>query len=841
MTRRSIRLACLALFVLLGALPRTGQADVQTLSFSSTGWHFVSLEVKPTISDPASVFPLDSGFAYDHIWGYDAIDGWRHFSPSTGTPLAVNDLTSMQALRGYWIHVTAVPPPVNQVPYGIPVAGGRAHATKLVPRLTQLDAWHAIGPLLPTGKSVANVATVFSALGAALGSTISEVWRFDGASGQLLKITDFAAICPTLPPIPASCLSEGSGYWVRANGVVALGATMTLSSRGVVLTAEDPASLLEIAYEGTGPVAARLRAITPNSGISFSGAGTEVVDGIEYPSIDLTSNGDAIAEFDYDGDGSIDANEPCPDLCGSATDCANVCFNGPGRKHRLYVTMLLSKMSELEQFSSLVEGREYGNLVLEVRSSGSGGAAANTYDVAGNVRVAVKPPVLRGVYTGTLEYASTGASVPLTVWLDDCTTDKATGTENCTGSRATALLNPTVTGSKTNGLDDDGDGVVDDDGEDGKAIPLRENPGVAPESVLRGSISPGNQILTLVGTTFATGDLAFAVPREACEEDGKCTLTRFSCTRSEQCAPADAGIAAAFSSAVRELSLVGERTSVEQFVGSFSERVSNASLGSSNTADATGLFELTRVVAPQCVSPGAPGETSRSLDVQCRSNSDCPGSCVGPTTIQGFSCVDDAQCVGVNPQGQTISGTCQRYICGFRRPATGTASQRAFEVAARGIQVLSLDRDALVQLEGPVPANGQVTASGSTISFADLACGTYTARIRASNCNERSVTFDPCVGGSAPIVVSALSCAGAPFALVSTSPTLSGGSITMTGGFALTAPVTLTGGSGATALALRGSAGEAVIAGRDPIARLTNVLSWPGLLAMVRTGLQEVF
>jgi len=824
--------------LLFFAFPCAARAEVQTLTIGSTGWHFVSLALKPTASDPASVFPLDSGFTYDHIWSYDPVDGWRHFSPSVGTPLAANDLTVIQPLRGYWIHVTAAP--VGGI--SILVSGERVHSTRLVPRLTQLDAWHSIGPLLPTGRSSASVATVFAALGAAFGSTLQEVWRFDQPTGQLFKIESntFGAVCPSAPPAPTACLVDGAAYWVRANGVVALGANMSLSSRGVVLTADNPASLLEIGYEGTGPVAARIRAVTTGSGLMFHGARTEIVDGIEYPSVDLDSNGDAAASFDYDGDGAADADEPCPDLCGAATDCANVCFNGPGRKHQLYVTMLLSKMSEIEQFSSLVEGREYGSLVLEVRPTGPGGVVGGAFDVAGTVKVAVKPPVLRGIYTGTLEYASTGASVPLTLWLDDCTISKATGAEDCSGSRATALLNPTVTGSKTNGLDDDGDGIVDDDSEDGKAIPIRENPGVPPETVLRGSISAGNQVLTLIGTTFASADLAFAAPRETCD-GGICPSTGISCVRSEECAPPDAGLAAAFSNASRELSLVAQRTSVEQFVGSFSERVSNASLGTNVTADATGLFELTRVVAPQCVSPGAPGESSRALDVACRSNSDCPGSCVGPTAIQGFSCVDDTQCVGVNPLGQTISGTCQRFICGFRKPATGSASQRAFEVANRGIQIQSLDRDASVELEGPVPSLGQATSLQSTIGFADLVCGTYAARIRASNCAERSVTFDPCSGGTAPIVVAPLDCSGPPIVIGSTSPTSSGGAFTLTGGVSLTAPITLAGGSGSSTLTLRGSAGEVAVAGRDPVARWSNVMSWPGLLAVLRTGLQEVF
>ncbi|MFQ5426554.1 MAG: hypothetical protein ACE5EV_05705, partial [Gaiellales bacterium] len=69
------------------------RADTQTLHFAAPGWHYISLAVTPVNKDPALAFPESASFRYDHLWSFDASEGWRHFSPpSISLPEVFNDL-----------------------------------------------------------------------------------------------------------------------------------------------------------------------------------------------------------------------------------------------------------------------------------------------------------------------------------------------------------------------------------------------------------------------------------------------------------------------------------------------------------------------------------------------------------------------------------------------------------------------------------------------------------------------------------------------------------------------------------------------------------------------------
>jgi hypothetical protein len=87
-----------AVFLEIGATPQAALA---------ADWNLVAAAVAP--SDPTLPGVLDSlGGSYSLVQGYDACnstDPWRQFDPAA--PPEANDLTALDAARGYWLQATA--------------------------------------------------------------------------------------------------------------------------------------------------------------------------------------------------------------------------------------------------------------------------------------------------------------------------------------------------------------------------------------------------------------------------------------------------------------------------------------------------------------------------------------------------------------------------------------------------------------------------------------------------------------------------------------------------------------------------------------------------------------
>ncbi len=857
------------LALLLAALISAGttspaSAEVQRLEFLAPGWHFVSLGVRPLDPDPLSVFPVGAGFAYDHLWSFDPDGGWRHFSPLPEIPSLLNDLKSVEPLAGYWIHVTRVPNGGAE----LAVEGPRAITLRIEAPQTPVESWHPVGPLLAAGRAGDNVETVFAALGEALEDSILEVWRHDSSADRLEQITDFDASCAGDPD---SCLNQGRAYWLRTDGNIILGPRLEAVRRQIVLTGDNPIDLIQVRYEGAGAVAARLRARDSSAGVIFFAASEALVDGVGYPEVDTAGDpAGPDTEADFDGDQS---DEPCPDLCTGLTGCVNLCFANGGQTHSLFAGIDLETLSSLQTFSSTDPGREHTKLLLEVIAAsddallpaGAVPLPQQEPGAADEIALAVKPAVLRGVYAGVFIYEEPdSAEIPFTLWLDDCVRDPNSGEENCSGNRAVGLLNPTLLGSATNGIDDDDDGDIDEPDEADKPIPTRESAGFAPETALRGETSANKQRLRLMGGNATPPELDFA--RGRCLSTNVCFGSGNACGSDADCPPIDGGIASAFVSATREISLDGRRVAPAEFEGFFTDRYSGTSLGDSGETAASGRFILTRVGQSECVSPSdTPGVRPRVVGQGCFQDSDCPGRCTGHPALDGFACFADSDCVG-NFSGSPISGFCDPFLCVFSEPAAlcsaGTGggfagkacqsnancpggscdksdSRKALDHVDTALVISDLDRNAFAILSGPTELRGLITpATGGSLDFANIDCGTYEIRILAPGCVEAVVEdFQPCT--DLPPVVS-LDCPGSPDTPLSIPPGSTADSLLLLAGASLLDGETATGGD-EEELELHATAGEAVGAGEDPVFDWTNLLTWPGAIAEIRAGLLEIF
>jgi hypothetical protein len=822
----------------LASSPEPATAETQTLSFSSPGWHFISLSVRPANPDPMDVFTPGLAFDYDQLWEFDPVDGWRHFSPDPAVPGLLNDLIEIKPLRGYWIHLTRV----ADGGFDLAVDGTRVSTLELDPALDRADRWQTIGPLLDAGETIANVDSVFSELGSALPTLLLEIWDYDESTRQYREITSFDASCGSTPD---DCLQEGQGYWVRTDGRIALGPSLTTSTDGILLSVESPLERIDIQYAGGIGVAARLRAIDPNAGISFVAARASELDGNPIVHADFASDPSG-PDTQADLDGDLDL-ENCPDLCVGVPSCVSLCFDGGSAtgapedaEHTVYALVDYETLVDpATPTTNLQPGSApHTEIALEVLAQGAAQIGSEADPVA-MVEVAVQPSTLEGVYSGSLLYESAGGGkVPITLWLTD------------PGTRVSAVINPTLVSSRQNAFDDDGDRETDElDEGNGLIVPTRTSAGFPRETILIGEISPDGQRLRLRGEIPAIPALAFA--------DGP-----------------DAGVAVAFAQASRELTLEGERLDADIFDGYFSDQYASLSLGPVSSTVSEGRFYLERVAAPTCVVPidysdpdVKDSDRPLSFGIDCRSDADCPGRCVGDPKLEGFFCTSDLECRGnvvdgvfdpaqgaVVPVSQGfVTGTCERLSCAFAEFAPGSASATASAFEPARISIAGLDRIAVVTLSGPEERSFVLDATtGVGRDVGALACGTYEVGVVASGCDPLTPltdpptpppTFDPCSDPQVEVeelVIQALTCPDPPVVGANVELASTGGIYTFRGGAVLAGERLATGGVAPDDFVLSGSGGESGVAGRGLDTDWTNELSWPATAVVVRTGLEEV-
>lgn len=893
--RRSRRNLCAITLALLWSAS-TAHAELETLPFpKAPAWYFVSLQVEPASRDPLSVFPVGGGFAYSDIWSFDPIDGWRHYAPpSSDLPAellaSVNDLFRIDALHGYWIHVTSVP----SESFSLDVEGPVATLQELTD-----PGWHPIGPLLEPSAAPENLDGVFADIGGALPTAIPEAWRYDRATGAFEEITLPAADCAASPE---ECLAPTRGYWVRTTTEVTLGREVTLRPSAITLSAQAPFQKLEISYRGAPlPFSAALRADS-GPGFFFLPAQEEFIDESTITSVDLTgaSPDGPDTQWDPDGDGTP---EPCPDLCGSETDCVDLCFQDPTRTHTVYLGVDPSLFTALETYTSPDPGFEYGELRIEVggvpAGGGSGAGTGSGPQVVASSLVGLSPPTLTGEYAGSLVYGDRqDGSVPIVLLMDDCTEPPGGGVRDCTGDRVTAVINPTLVGSSSNGLDDDDDGDVDELSEEGVVRRVRESSGFSGDVVLHGSISSDNRFLRLEGTAGRLADLDFATAVQciagACSDGsgpcsqasdcnsygntaqcdaGACTDGSGACSADADC-PRHGGIGNLFAGASRRVALQAERTGLASFSGFFVDEYETPVLGDLGGG---GELRIERVSAPQCVARDPGATETLPLGIPCREDGDCPLRCAnGDPEVAGLSCSDDSDCVVVDETGATKTAFCEPFPCRFL--SVGGGSQGAFEHQSVGVSL----NVTLQQSGGGEPGEfgaatlevlglgvvALATAPG-TVDLGALPCGSYQLRASGPNCAPVVQLFDSC--GAPPSVD--LSCTGPAETPTGIATTSTGDVYTLVGGFPASGPVTfqleddvgapcvpapgtactavwedgvgaptptvLTGGVAPDDFSLLAVAGQPAVAGPDPVTSWTDELAWApaglrsGLLALL--------
>jgi hypothetical protein len=453
-------------------------------------------------------------------------------------------------------------------------------------------------------------------------------------------------------------------------------------------------------------------------------------------------------------------------------------------------------------------------------------------DPVASVDVAVQAATLRGIYSGSLLYEDTSLGrVPVTLWLED------------PSSRLSAVVNPTLLSSRQNAFDDDGDLEIDElDEGTGLIIPTRTTAGFPSETVLVGEISRDGQRLRLRGSGTGLPELEFASGQ-------------------------DGGLASAFVSSSRVLSLEAERSDSDAFEGFFSDRYQNVSLGGGGEVSRSGRFSLRRIAGPSCVLPIDYSDPLVSnddrpvpVDIDCRSDADCPGRCTGAPEIEGFFCTRDDECRGnivagvfdpnegaVVPTSQGfVTGTCERLTCAFAEFVPGSRSADALHFEEARISIAGLDRIAVVRLTGPETRSFVLdTTNGSGLDVGPLACGgEYTVQVTASGCDAvSSLTFDPCSDPAIlveELAIEALNCpdaavTGDEFVVAST-----GGSYTLIGGPVVGGEVGAIGGIPPDEIGLLGSGGEVARGAALFDSRWSNVMSWPSTEVVLRAGLEEV-
>lgn len=727
-------------------------AETQYIPIRTPGWHFIALQVQPAADDPLSVFGSDY---YDRIWTYDPVGQWYHYSPVT---FRFNDLTRIDALRGYWIHATAEAPGLcaDGSPGCIRVEGER-------PTMQELSdpGWHAIGILGPPG-SVGDAFPDLEEL--TLTQTIAEVWRY--TAGGFSRITNFGSCSGE------TCLKEGEAYWVRTTSRLVHGRQFSVSRQCVVLAAGASTAGVDVSYRGLGVGVGQLRVknvcvddgtvrcegplarccsmdrarscssdadcAQSASGLNLLGASSTVVDGVSIPE---PSRVGARA-------GGPDAAPECPAACAPQDRaCADLCFNNASAgTYRFYVA--LDEQEALQLGGAATGGfstckKPYATLVIDAAgvSAATAGQAASaiTTPMRRVINIAVQPPILRGDYVGRLAYrGGTGGDVPLRLLIDGCITEN--GATNCDTRRVTAVINPTLLGSASNGIDDDTDGDLDEDDEDGNVIPTRRALSFPRQMILHGTMSADERYVRLAGTG-AVPDLVFA-------RSGK----------------PDAGIGSLFRGAERELVLEGRRADEESFSGLFADRYTGEGLGDSRVIVAEGRFEMSRMVRPECVArdtlrqSGDRAIRTIRLGVQCRDDADCPMRCTYANQPQaqgaGLPCDVDSDCLGAGAQ-------CTAFTCGFYE-MTDSSAAALEHVDATVALAAPIGRRVQLEVIGagvPLTRIATIDATGtSSLSLEDLPCGDYRIVVRSAGCEPREVSVTLCPGKT--ITVPPLTCSG---------------------------------------------------------------------------------
>lgn len=742
LTARSVGLAVL-LVLMVGEV---AFAEDQVLQFASAPrWYFVSLQVAPFDPAPDAVFPTVEGAPvwYDHIWAYDPDDGWRHYAPNppAGAPASLNDLETIEALRGYWIHVVQVPPGGQLV-----VRGDRAE----VLRLEGVSVWHASGILGEPAAAPVNVNTAFAELGPAVPELIEEVWAYDQNTATFTKISSFTANCTAAP---AQCLGMGRAYWFLTGGTLQLGTTFGVLPECIVLTGTSSAARIDLSYGGARGSQGSVRVISPDSpGLHFVASRRILVDGaaVSEPKFGTPPGIGPDSQADLNGD---QIPETCTDPCQGAADCAGLCFGNSG-SHELFVAMDATDLAAVERFSSCdgvcQGGTASGKYCVTDAECPGGSCQSNAFaklrlELDGRsteVQVAIRPPVLRGEYSGALVYSGDiRGSVPVKALVDDCIVEN--GAEDCATGRITAVINPETLGSNKNGIDDDADRLTDENNEEGGVFALRDTPGFAPDTRLYGSISGDRGTLELRGFVDRLPDLGFA--RGRCRAGGctgqiaRCCPDGTACASDLDCAPSTtAGVAADFANASREIELEGIRTGPETFTGVFRDRYVGVGAAAS-ASQADGTFVLSRTRRPECLVRDPAATQSVSLGVSCRTTSDCPSRCDAGAQ-RGLPCRSSADCSG---------GSCQPFPCGARVLGGGSADAR--DHGSTGVDVGlggAAPRPVTIEAAGPADLLKVSTFVGKRCDVDQDGSGDATAPVCTvdSNCGSSAVCVNHLCG-----------------------------------------------------------------------------------------------
>ncbi len=723
-----MRLPCLlavAFFFGIGAAPALGAE--QSLTFPDSGWYFISLQVQPSPDDPGTVL---AGLNYDHIWQYDATaeQKWQHYSPLavfSGPDLKdLNEVDHLQASQGYWIRVGKAG--------SVTVRGDQPPIQRI-----QGDGWHAVGPFLAP-KASANVEAVFADLGAALQSTVREVWTYDPGNG-------FQQIWPTFPNAdcsanPERCMSAGQGYWVRTSGDVILGQELSFTNNCVVITPDSPSQRVDLKYEGLRQLDTYLR-IEPASGtdptgLSFVAAAEAIIEGKVVP------------QPAQDGRTTDGPNTCRQDSCGGQSGCANACFTSPSDRYSLYVTMSPETLGAAT-FSTCDDPYAWVYLY----------AAGDANTELGKVAVAVRPAIWTGEYAGSLFYDDSGlGEVPLHLIIAG----------DADGSTVAAMINPTILASTTNGIDDDGDGEIDEADED-RSIPRQNSPAFPPEFPLYGTVS-SDGLVRLEGGMPVSVDLQFA------NDDNE-------------------GIAASFGGSNRQIVLLGARATGNDIEGRFIDTYTNVSLGSGQMTT-SGRFQLFRTRAPSCFARDPGATKTIPLNILCAQDSDCPGRCTGNDAIEGFACRDASDCkVNVWSGGvkTPVEGSCDTtaFHCSFTT-LTDTA-QAKLQVSSEQLYSLPAPNTGYVALglQGGGETSMVIAHNGAFRTA--LACGEYKLVALTPGCSiSGPSTFNPCTGPqpTASIICSSSAPTPAPSFAAGMYATVGGHTLAIVGGVDQLAPAT---------------------------------------------------
>lgn len=174
-----------AVFLEIGATPQMAMA---------VDWNLVAAAVAP--SNPTLPGVLNSiGGSYSSVQGYDACnpaDPWQQFDPAAPPP--ANDLTALDAARGYWLQATA--------PVTLTITG----TLPITTAIALCPGWNLVG--YPSYAAVALPAALASIAG-----KYDLVYGYDAAA----PADSWQKYDPAAPPFAndLTALGPGRGYWIR--------------------------------------------------------------------------------------------------------------------------------------------------------------------------------------------------------------------------------------------------------------------------------------------------------------------------------------------------------------------------------------------------------------------------------------------------------------------------------------------------------------------------------------------------------------------------------------------------------------------------------------------------